>query len=57
MTMSKIARLALIRGNREAKEGPMNSMHLIGRLAADVGVNEVNGWSRVSSLVRPWTAM
>lgn len=29
----------------------MNSMHLVGRPAADMGVNEANGWSKVSSSV------
>jgi len=33
------------------KEDTMNSVHLIGRLATDVEVKEVNGGSKVSSFI------
>jgi hypothetical protein len=37
--------------SRESKEETMNSVHLIGRLATDVEVKEVNGGSKVSSFI------
>jgi single-stranded DNA-binding protein len=33
------------------RKGSMNSVHLIGRLATDVDVKEVNGGSKVSSFI------
>ncbi len=37
--------------NAAAQEEIMNSVHLIGRLATDVDVKEVNGGSKVSSFI------
>jgi single-strand DNA-binding protein len=39
------------RANRISKEETMNSVHLIGRLATDVDVKEVNGGSKVSTFI------
>jgi hypothetical protein len=39
------------RGIQTRRRDPMNSVHLIGRLATDVDVEEVNGGSKVSSLI------
>jgi hypothetical protein len=38
-------------GNRHAKEDPPGSAHLVGRLATDVEVKEVNGGSKVSKFI------
>jgi hypothetical protein len=38
-------------GNHLPKEEEVNSVHLIGRLATDVEVKEVNGGSKVSSFI------
>jgi len=43
--------LPLGEGNRISKEETVNSVHLIGRLATDVEVKEVNGGSKVSSFI------